>query len=119
MPLALNRAKVYLKLTLILAVLLAVLLVALMNRRRTVDIWFFHDYSGIPVLWLILVTSVTSVLVWWGGRRVFSVLRELREIRREALAETMLTEQRRLAEDMAEREKRIDEKVKRSISNDA
>ena len=119
MALALNRAKVYLKLTLILAVLLIVLLVVIMNRQKTVDIWFFRIYTGIPVLWLILVTGVTSVLGWWGVRRVFSVLRELREVRRASMAEAKLSEQRRLAEDMADREKRIDEKVKRSISNDA
>ncbi|NLX23800.1 MAG: hypothetical protein GXY55_19275 [Phycisphaerae bacterium] len=119
MTLALKRAKVYLKVGAIVAVVLVGLLVFWMNRGRTADVWFFREYSQIPVLWLILITGTSSILGWWGVRKVIGVVRDLRELRRARESERQLSEQRRLADQLAEREKRIDEKVRRSLTEDA
>lgn len=119
MTLALKRAKVYLKVGAIVAVVVVGLLVFWMNRGRTADVWFFREYSQIPVLWLILITGTSSILGWWGVRKVIGVVRDLRELRRARESERQLSEQRRLADQLAEREKRIDEKVRRSLTEDA
>jgi len=119
MTLALKRAKVYLKVGAIVAVVLVGLLVFWMNGGRTAAVWFFREYSQIPVLWLILITGTSSILGWWGVRKVIGVVRDLRELRRARESERQLSEQRRLADQLAEREKRIDEKVRRSLTEDA
>ncbi len=115
MKLVLRRVKVYAKLILILAAIVLTLVVVLKNQENTADIWFFKPYTDINVLWLILIIAVSSVVGWWGIRKIFGVLRELREVRRAAEADRRLQEQQRLARELAERERRIDAKVVRSI----
>ena len=118
MTLALRSLKVYLKLTAIGAVAVVVLLVILMNRHNTADIWLFRRYEDVNVLSLIAVTSVVAVSVWWGVRKLFKVIRELREVRHLTRQERERQSQRQLADELAEREKRIDEKVRRSITEE-
>ena len=117
MGLALRRIKVYGKLGATIAVVGAVLLVVLMNLSRTADVWFFHDYRAVPTFWLILVTAVSAIVGWWGIRKVVGVVRDLRELRASKATERQREEQRRRAEEVAEREKRIDEKLRRSITD--
>jgi len=119
MTLALKRIKVYLKFLAILAVVAIILTVVVMNRNNTATVWFFwiDDTQPVNVLWLILITAISSIAGWWGLHKVFGIMREVREVRRQAEVERRLAEQRRLAEELAERERRIDEKVKRSISD--
>ena len=118
MTLALKRLKAYLKLIAIFVVIAIVLLVILMNRGNTADIWLFRHYHDVNVVWLILVTSIASVAGWWGIRRLFKVVRELRQVRRLKKQEIDRQEQSRLARELAERERRIDEKVRRSITEE-
>jgi hypothetical protein len=117
MALALRRIKVYVKLGATIAVVGAVLLVVLMNLNRTADVWFFHTYEKVPTFWLILVTAVSAIVGWWGIRKVVGVIRDLRELRASKVVERQREEQHRLAEELAEREKRIDEKLRRSITD--
>ncbi|GMU21952.1 MAG: hypothetical protein AMXMBFR13_20400 [Phycisphaerae bacterium] len=116
MALALKRIKVYLKLTAIVTVVVLVLLIVLKNQEYRTDIWFFRQYEQINVLWLILITAVCSIAGWWLVSKIFSTLRELRELRRTRQSEEELARQRRLAQELAERERRIDEKIRRSIA---
>ena len=119
MTLAFKQVKAYLKLIAIVAVVAIVLLTILMNRANTADVWFFGRYPNVNVVWLIVVTSVSSIVGWWGVRKVFQVVRELREVRRLKSKEVQDEEQRRLARELAEREKRIDEKLRRSITEES
>ena len=82
MTLALRRLKVYLKLVATCAVVALLLLVVLMNRSNAADIWFFRRYEKVNVVWLILITSVASILGWWIVRGVFKVIGELKQVRR-------------------------------------
>lgn len=118
MTLALKRLKVYLKLGAIGAVIVLGLLVVLMNRQNTADIWLFRGYEDVNVLWLILVTSGVSILGWWGLGKLVRVVRELREVRRLSRQEAERQAQERLARELAERERRIDEKLRRSIAEE-
>jgi len=117
--LALKRIKVYGKLALTGGVVLAVLLLVFKNRGRTVDVWFFHEYTGVSVLLLILVTAVASVVVWWGLGKIVGLWREVRELRKVSRIERQADEQRKIAQEVAEREKRIDEKIRRTLTDDA
>jgi hypothetical protein len=112
MALAVKRIKVYGKFIVITAVLGAGLLVVLMNLTRKADVWFFHDY------WLILVTAVTAIAGWWSFRKIVGVIRDLRELRNARQAERRQEQQQRLAREIAERERRLDEKLRRSITSD-
>ncbi len=118
MALALKQIKVYLRLIAIVAVAAVVLLVVVKNRHHEADVWFFGLYQQVNVVWLMFTTAVASVVVWWGVRKVFGVIRDLRELRRLQRDQARLEEQRRLAREVAEREKRVDEKVRRAIGED-
>jgi hypothetical protein len=118
MTLALKRIKVYLKLTAILAVIAVILTIVLMNVDNTADIWFFRPYKTVNVVWLILITAVSAIASWWIVLKVFGTLRELRGLRRAREDRQRIDEQQRLARELAEREKRIDEKLRRSITEE-
>ena len=118
MTLALKRLKAYGKLVAIIAVVAIVLLVVLMNRDNTADVWFFGRYQDVNVVWLILVTSASSIGGWWAVRKTVMVIRDVRAVRRQRKQEVREQEQRRLAEELAQREKRIDEKIRRSIAEE-
>ena len=117
MGLALRRIKVYGKLGATIAVGVAVLLVVLKNLSLKSNVWFFGEYPNVPTFWLMLVTAVSAIVGWWGIRKVVGVVRDLRELRASKAAERQREEQRRRAEEIAEREKRIDEKLRRSITD--
>ncbi|GMV97562.1 MAG: hypothetical protein HRF43_01225 [Phycisphaerae bacterium] len=118
MTLALKRIKVYVKLTAIVAVIAVLLLLVLMNREYKTNVWFFKEYAQVNVLWLLMVTAVFSIAGWWIVAKVFATIRELREVRQAQVKEQVLAEQRRLAQELADREKRIDEKLRRSITEE-
>lgn len=119
MALAARQIKVYLRLVAIGAVGLTVLLVVLMNLKYRADIWFFGKYEDVHVLWLIAVTAVGSIMGWVVVRKVFSVIRDLKELRKAKRDEQKISAQQRLADETAEREKRIDEKLRRSITEES
>jgi hypothetical protein len=114
-PLALQRIKVYLKLTLTVAVVVIVLLVIAFNRDHRTNVWFFGTFEKVNVVSLMLVTAAVSILAWWGVIRLAGLWREVRELRRQERVNAELAEQKRLVQELADREKRIDEKVKQAI----
>lgn len=118
MTLALRRTKVYAKLAAVTAVVGVILLLVLMNRKNETNVWFFGRYEDVNVLWLILVTAIVSVVTWWGLRKVFGVLRDLRELRRLEHEQADRDERQRRERELADREKRLDEKVRRAITED-
>jgi hypothetical protein len=119
MALAAKQIKVYLRLVAIGAVALVVLLVVLMNLDKSADVWFFKTYEDVNVLWLIAVTAFSSVVGWIVVRKIFSVIRDLKEIRQAKRHEQQMAEQQRLAAETAERERRIDEKLRQSITEES
>lgn len=118
MNLAIRRITVYLKLVAIIAVVVLALLVVLMNRSHTADIWFFRKYEQVNVIYLILVTAGSSIVGWWIVRKIFKVLREMRELRQARALKAVEQRQRQREQELADREKRIDQKVRREITDD-
>ncbi len=117
MALALQRIKVYSKLAVIGIVSIIILVVVWKNAGNTAKVWLWKEQE-VATLWLMLVTSLTAIVTWWllwGLRRLIV---EWRELRKQTSVEVKLAEHKQLAEEIAEREKRIDEKLKGSISDE-
>lgn len=119
MTLALRRIKVYVKIGATVVTALAIALVVFKNLGLTANVWFFHEYKDIGVLWLILITAVCAIIGWWGVGKLYTVWREFKELKQAQQNLRHAEDQRRVAAELAEREKRIDEKIRRSISEDA
>ncbi len=115
LPLALRRIKAYLKLALAVAVIVIGWLVVAYNRDHQTDVWFFVTYKDVNVVWLMFVTALVTLVLGWGTLRLAGLWRELRQLRREEREKKRMAEQQRLASELAEREKRIDEKVRQAI----
>ncbi|HOW19096.1 MAG TPA: hypothetical protein PLC79_08665 [Phycisphaerae bacterium] len=118
MGLALRRIKVYCKLGLMAAVAVVILLVVVCNRQNEADVWFFTKFEKVNVLYLILVTAVSSVVLFWAIMRIRGVIREVHLVREERRNAEQAARQKKLAEELADREKRIDEKLRRSIESE-
>jgi len=119
MRLALKRIKVYLKLGTIITIAVVMFLLVVMNRNHKTDIWFFHRFQQVNVLWLILISAVVSILSWWGLRKIRGAIYEFKQLRRTAREKEQIEAQQRMAAELAEREKRIDEKIRRSLTENS
>ncbi|MGB9626390.1 MAG: hypothetical protein ACPMAQ_16170, partial [Phycisphaerae bacterium] len=75
-------------------------------------------FEKVNVLYLILVTAVSSVVLFWAITRIRGVIREVRLVREERRNAEQAARQKKLAEELADREKRIDEKLRRSIESE-
>jgi len=118
MGLALRRIKVYCKLALMEAVAVLIFLVVVCNRQNEADVWFLTKFEKVNVLYLILVTAVSSVVLFWAITRIRGVIREVRLVREERRNAEQAAQQKKLSEELADREKRIDEKLRRSIESE-
>ncbi|HOW74125.1 MAG TPA: hypothetical protein PKY77_26265 [Phycisphaerae bacterium] len=119
MNLALQRVKVYVKFGATAITVLLIALVVFKNLGLTANVWFFHEYKDVGVLWLILITAVCAIIGWWGVGKLYTVWRDLKELKQAQQVQRHTQDQQRMAAELAEREKRIDEKIRRSISDDA
>jgi uncharacterized membrane protein YidH (DUF202 family) len=68
----------WLRLVITLIVLFAVVLVVFMNWNKKADVWLFHHFQQIPVLWLIVVTAIVSVAAKWVAGGVYHAYRHLK-----------------------------------------
>lgn len=118
MGLAIKKTKVYLKIGIGATVLILVLLIILMNRNNKADIWLFRGYEDVNVLWLSLVVAVSAVVIWWGTLKIASVVRELREVKRMNQVAAERQSQERIAQQLSDRERKIDEKLRQAISQE-
>ena len=115
MSLVFKQIKVYTKLSLIVALVAVILLIVRKNAPHNVDVWFFRSYKQINVLWLILFTSVGSIVSWWVLSTTWSLWKDMRDLKHAADAKGAEEEQKRLAEKLADTEKRIDDKLADAI----
>lgn len=116
MKLAMRRIKVYFKLGVVITVALLILLLVIMNKDNTADIWFFGSIEDVNVLYLILITAVASVLCWWGATKISKLIREFKAVRQAEKARMQAGEEERRRQELAERERRLDEKMRQSLS---
>jgi uncharacterized membrane-anchored protein len=120
--LAAKRLGVYVRTTLVLVVLVAIGAVLFNNRKNEVSVWFFgltDEAAKTNVVWLILCTAAGTLVTWWVLRMGRRLLRDVREIERVREKSRIEQAQRERETQLAEREKRIDEKLRRGITAEA
>jgi hypothetical protein len=121
MSLATKRFKVYLRIFIVAAVVGAIGLALFKNRSNSVRFWFFgltRDDEPTNVVWLMLWTAGGTLTAWrvvWFARGLW---RDFREVGRLAAVEEATKLHERRAAELAEREKRLDEKLKRTAASD-
>ena len=120
MSVAIKQIRVYVRGALVVLVALAIMLVLFKNRSHAVQFWFFGLTDGtkpINVVWLLLCTAVATLITWWIILLAWRLVREVRAIQRErAIAHVSTAIERRAAE-LDERERRIDKKVQKAITD--
>ena len=119
MSLAFKRFKVYVRCTLIVAAAVAIGLVLVKNRDNRVAFWFFgltEETGRINVVWLMLCTAVGTLVSWWVFSFGWGLWREVREVRRLEASKHTAEEFEKRETELNERERRIDESLKRAIT---
>ncbi len=116
MSLAFRTIRVYARFSAMGVVAFLVLVVLGMNQDNRATIWFFHKFEDIPVIWLMLVTGLGSIVAAWVTRGFFRVIGEWRRLRRERELAEKFHDHKKLADGLAEQEKRIDTKLKDALS---
>src|SRR5262245_17027531 len=109
---------VYSKLTVLTAIALAVGVVVFKNRNYRTNFWPGADGEPVSTLWLMLATAVTSMVVFWVLGKTRRVFKELAQVRADQLVADRAAEQAHLKKRLDEQERRIDEKLKRAVSEE-
>ena len=121
MTLAIKQVKVYLRTIAVVLVVGAVGLVLFKNRTNYVEVWFFgltDESKKVNVVWLMLSTALGTLTAWrvvWFARGLWRDLREVARLK--AIEETDQQHKQRAAE-LEQRERRIEEKLKRAAASD-
>ena len=121
MSLAFKRVKVYLRTIAVALVVGAVGLVLFKNRTNYVEVWFFgltDESKKVNVVWLMLSTALGTLTAWrivWFARGLW---RDMREVAKQKAIEEATKLQERRAAELEERERRIEEKLKRAAASD-
>jgi amino acid transporter len=100
-----------------LLVVLAVLIGAIVfkNRAYRTEFWPWAVQEEVPTLWLMLATSVMSIICFWIFTKVRSVFRDMAELSHSRKQEATRKEATRLKQELDEQERRIDQKLKGAI----
>jgi hypothetical protein len=109
---------VYAKLTITLLILLGVVVLIFQNRNYTTKFWPWADKEAVPTLWLMLATSVLSVVVFWILSKMRRVFREVGELAAQSAKEKQLAVEEQRRRELVEQEKRIDQKLKQALDSD-
>lgn len=119
MNLVIRKIALYAKLTLFIASALIVGLVVFMNRHHQVTVWFLGTYESVNVLWVMLWTAGGSLASWWILSITRSTWRDMRELRRADDEQQKKDELDRRARELADAEKRVDEKLNLAIRRES
>ena len=120
MSLAIKRLKVYLRTSIVVVVVGAIGLVLFENRANYVEVWFFgltDESKKVNVVWLMLSTALGTLTAWrivWFARGLW---RDLREVGRLAAVEEATKLHEKRAAELDERERRIEETLKRTAAS--
>ncbi len=120
MRLAIRTFTVYLRIVVVLLVVGAIGLILFNNRSYTVNVWLFGltDASKpVNVVWVMLATSVCTLVAWWIFSLGRGLMRDFRELSRERITTTTqkLTEQR--VAELDERQRRVEEQLKQTVGD--
>lgn len=111
----LKRFFVYAKVAAFCLVALAVVVLVVQNCNYQTRFWPGAVDRDVPTLWLILITSILSMIVFWILSKTRRVFVELAEIRAQRAEQKAQSERERRMQELDERERRIDDKIKQAI----
>lgn len=97
------------------AVALLLVLVLVLNWNNRATVWFFHKFEDIPIIWLLLVTGFGAIVAAWVTKGFFRVMSDWSRLRHQAENSRKLKDQQQLANELAEQEKRIDDKIQHTL----
>lgn len=120
MTLAIKRAKVYLRTIIVVMVVGAIGLVLFQNRSNTVKFWFFgltREDKPTNVVWLMFWTAGGTLTTWRIISFARGLWRDMREIVRLKAIEETDRQQRQRAAELEQRERRIEEQLKRTAAS--
>jgi len=111
-----RRFVVYSKVAVLGVLTVLVVVFAVKNCRYETQFWPGAVGEPVPTLWLILMTSVTSVVVFWILSRMRRIFKDLAELRAERAAADLLASQEQRKQELLEQEKRIEEKLRQAAA---
>jgi len=80
MAVAFDQFKLYTRMALMFSAVALIATVLFFNRNHDTDVWFFHPFHQVNVVWVMVVTSVASVVSFWLLTQVIAVRRDLRRL---------------------------------------
>lgn len=122
MSLAFKQVKVYSKLVVFLVLAGAIAAILIKNRHHEVNVWFFGLVDAaqpVNVVWLMVWTAIGAVVSWWILRTALTLVKDMRELRRDERIREREKSQQELAKKLQDQERRIDEKIQKTISQEA
>ncbi len=102
---------VYTKVTILCLIVAVVAVFVVKNCGYTTRFWPGAVGEPVSTLWLMLMTGVMSVVIFWILSRMRRIFKDLAELRAEQAAERRRTE-------LLAQEKRIDEKLRKAAEGD-
>lgn len=112
-----KRFVIYCKVTFLCLLFVAVIVLVAQNWGYKTRFWPGASEKEVPTLWLILITSVLSILFFWVLTKTRRVFTELAEVRAQHAEERKKAEQQERSQALTEQERRIDEKIKKAMED--
>ena len=113
-----KQITVYAKVTLIVAILLFVATIIFKNRSYETRFWPWAHQAPVSTLWLMLATSVASVVIFWVLSKMRRVWRELADLQAQKAQQLRQQEEDQRRRQLDEQERRIDDKIKKALGPD-
>lgn len=114
-----KRFTVYLRVAVVLIVVGSISLVLFKNRAHTVNVWLFgltDPNEKVNVVWVMVATSVVTLLAWWLTALGRGLIHDLREVARERAAAVVKKEADRRVAELDVRQKRVEEQLHRNVT---
>ncbi len=112
-----KRLIIYAKVTFLGLLFIAVLVLVVQNWGYKTRFWPGASEKDVPTLWLILITSILSILIFWMLSKTRRVFTELAEVRAQRAEERQRAEQQQRSQALDEQERRIDDKIKKAMED--
>jgi hypothetical protein len=74
-----QKLKSWVRLILTIAIILAAGLIILLNRGNHADLWLFHSFTDVSVIWLLIVTSLVTLVGYWIVKGVYRAYRDVKQ----------------------------------------
>lgn len=109
---------VYTKVTCVCLLLAAIVVLIVKNWGFQTRFWPGAAHQDVPTLWLMLVTSLVSIVAYWILSKLRHVFADLAELRADRAQRKAIAEQEHRSKALQEQERRIDKKIQKALEED-